>query len=89
MKCTHCKALASPSSAILKHLLEKDNCVQSDTNDCFTVIGRAKTAFKLFVKEAVLIHRHNPTLNIQKEAYETLLSVLCTLSKTVYNKSPF
>ena len=24
------------------------------------------------IKEALLIHRHKPTLNIQKEAYETL-----------------
>lgn len=29
-------------------------------------------AFQLCVKEAILVHKHKPTLNIQKEAYETL-----------------
>ena len=64
IRCTHRKALASPSSAILKHLLENDSCAQRYNSDCFTVIGRAETTFKLCVKEALLIHRHKPTLNI-------------------------
>ena len=50
ISCTHTKALASPSSAILKHLLENDSCAQSYTSDCFTVIGRAETMFKFCVK---------------------------------------
>ena len=58
VRCTQRKWFASPSSAILKHLLENDSCAQRYTSDCFTVIGRAETAFKLCVKEALLIHRH-------------------------------
>ena len=75
VKCTHRKALASPSSAILKNLLENDNWAQRYTSDCYTVNGRTETTFKLCVKEAILIHRHKPTLNIPKEAYETLLFI--------------
>ena len=71
-RCTHRKALASPSSAILKHLLENDSCTQRYTSNCFMVIGRTETTFKLCVKEALVIHRHKLTLNIQKEAYKRL-----------------
>ena len=73
IRCTHRKSLTSPSSAILKYLLENDSCAQRYTSDCFTGIGRAETTFKLCVKEALLIYRHMPTLNIEKEAFETLL----------------
>jgi len=73
IRCTHQKTLASPLPAILKHLLENENCVRRYTSDCFTVIGRAETTLQLCVKEAVLIQRHKSTPNIQKEAYETLL----------------
>ena len=69
------KVLTSPSTVILKHLLENDNCARRYTSDCFTVIRRAETTFKLCIKEAHLIHRHKPTLNIQKEAYEMLLFI--------------
>ena len=75
IRCTHQKALAYPSSAISKHRLESDNCARRYTSDCFTVIRRAETTFKLCIKEALLIHRHKPTLNIQKEAYEMLLFI--------------
>ena len=71
--CTLRKTLASPSSAILKHLLENETCAQMYASDYFTVIGRVETTSKLCVKEALLIHIHKPILNIQKEAYETLL----------------
>ena len=49
-RCTHGKALVFLSSAIVKHLLENDSCAQMYTNDCFTVIGRAETTFKLCFK---------------------------------------
>ena len=71
--CTLRKTLASPSSAILKHLLENETCAQMYASDYFTVIGRVETTSKLCVKEALLIHRHKTTLNIQKEAYGTKL----------------
>ena len=58
---------------ILKYPLENNNCARRYTSDCFTVIGRAETTFKLGVKEALLIPRQKPTLNIQKEAFETLI----------------
>ena len=73
--CSQRKELDSSSSAILKYLLENDSCTQRYASDCFTVIGRAETICKRSVndlercvKEALLKHRHKPTLNIQKEA---------------------
>ena len=72
ISCTHRKALASPSSAILKHLLEIDNYARRCNSNSFVVFRRTDTTFKLCVKEALLIHRHKPTINTQKEAYETI-----------------
>ena len=60
---THRKALASTSSYKLKYLLENDTAPEG-----ILVIGRTETMFKLYFKEALLMHRHKPTLNIQKEA---------------------
>ena len=68
------KILASPSSAILKHLLENDNCARRYNSDCFSVIEYAETPFKLWVMVALLVQRHKPTLNIQKKAYQTLVT---------------
>ena len=42
-------------------------------NDCFTVIERPETMFKLYLQEAILVHRYNRTFNNKKEAYETLI----------------
>ena len=40
IRCTHRKALTSPSSAILKHLLENDSCPWRYISDCFTVMQK-------------------------------------------------
>ena len=64
IRCTRRKALVSASSAILKHLLKNDSCARWYTSVSFTVIGRAEKTSKLCVKEALLIYRHKPILNI-------------------------
>ena len=66
------KTLDAPSSAILKLLLENHNYARVYSSEGFLIVGRLET-FHVYVKEASLINKYIPTLNPEKEAYETLL----------------
>ena len=61
-------------SAIGQHLVENPNCGRSYTDDCFSVITKARTEYHLKVLEAVIINALKPNLCRQKQfVYHTLL----------------
>ena len=59
----------SSASAVLKHLLESHNFARMYSS-CFSIIGRVETTSQLCMKGVLLIYKHLPILNTQKETYE-------------------
>ena len=57
----------SQISAIHLHLHDNPECASQYTEDCFKIIGSARSAFQLSVLEAVLINQNKPILCRHKE----------------------
>ena len=61
-------------SAVGQHLAENPDCGRKYNDDCFSVIGKARSAYHLKVLEAVTINRLKPDLCRQKQfVYHTVL----------------
>ena len=54
-------------SAIGQHLLENPECAKAYSENCFRIIGRARSTFHLAILESVYIKTRDPLLCRQKE----------------------
>ena len=52
-------------SAIMRHLLECNECCKSDLNENFNILDTGRGDFDLKIKEALYIKYNNPNLNRQ------------------------
>ena len=63
------------NSQILKHLKENPHCREVSNFDCFDVIDRDTSHFRLQLKEAMYITWKKPILNKQREHVTLTISV--------------
>ena len=62
-------------SHIYKHLFSNENCFNSCTNECFSILDYASTKYQLKIKEALYIKWLDPILNKQKKTMKITLCV--------------
>ena len=64
-------------SAVYKHLHKTNNtdCKSLSTYECFSILDRAPTKFKLRLKEAHYVRKYDPVLNKQVKSYQLKLLV--------------
>ena len=62
---TRIREHASRESAIRSHLDNCNTCELSYNKDCFSIMDKGNSDFDCYIKEALLIKKHNPKLNLQ------------------------
>ena len=62
---TRVREHASRESAIRSHLANCNTCEFNYNADCFSIMDKGNSDFDCYVKEALLIKKHNPKLNLQ------------------------
>lgn len=73
-KALSCKIPKYLETAVGQHLAENPDCGRSYDDDCFSVIGKGRSAYHLKVLEAVTINKLKPDLCRQKKfVYHTVL----------------
>ena len=65
--CSKIKRSLKHDSAIGQHLLENPECAKAYSENCFRIIGRARSTFHLGILESVYIKTRDPLLCRQKE----------------------
>ncbi len=61
------KSSLKHDSAIGQHLLDNPECAKAYSENCFRIIGRARSTFHLAILESVYIKTKNPQLCRQKD----------------------
>ena len=61
------KSSLKHDSAIGQHLLDNPECAKAYSENCFRIIGRARSTFHLAILESVYIKTRDPLLCRQKE----------------------
>ena len=59
----------SGTSNIFKHLQNSQQCRTSYFNESFSILDHASTTFQLKIKESILLHWEQPTLNHQLQNF--------------------
>ena len=62
------------TSSVYKHLGQNPNCKNRSNKNCFSILDRADTKFKLKIKEAYYVKKQHPMLNIQVQSYKSVLA---------------
>ena len=61
------------TSAVYKHLKNSQGCKSACDISCFSILDKANTEYALRIKEALLVAKNKPDLNLQKQTIKVAM----------------